>query len=103
MDMIRYTLTPGTRFAEKTGITYDVEEIRVDGVLVGAMHTGDNYRFGEVTDAAGSYPHGDCVLDTADSRDVMVGMIMRHRVVGNREDWRTLAAHIERDDAERVA
>jgi len=101
--MIRYTLTPGTRYAELTGVTYAVEEIRVDGELVGAMHTGDNYRFGEVTDASETYPHGDCVLDTADSRDVMVGMIMRHRAVGNREDWRTLARDIERDDAERVA
>jgi len=101
--MIRYTLTPGTRYAEKTGRTFEVEEIRVDGELVGAMYSSDSYRFGLVADETGEYPHGDCTLDTMTARDTMVGMIMRHREVGNHENWRTLARDIERDDAERVA
>ncbi len=100
--MIRYTLTPGTRYAERTGATYRVEEIHVGGELVGATYASGGYRFGRVTDGSQEYPHGDCVLDTADSRDVMVGMIMRHRAVGNREDWRTAARDIPRDDAKRA-
>lgn len=100
--MILYVLKPGTRYAEKTGVTYPVEEIWVDGRLVGSMHAADGYRFGEVTDDSGTYPHGDCTLDTMGSRCDMVGMIMRHREVGNREDWRAAAAHIERECATRV-
>lgn len=104
--MIRYTLKPGTRYAQKTGRTYNVEEIYVDGQLVGAMHAADGYRFGEVTGPDGAtYSHGDCTPDYGSSRDTMVGMIMRHRAVGDRPDWRSEAARrqIEREDAEQVS
>jgi hypothetical protein len=103
--MIYYTLRAGTRHAQKTGRAYNVEEIYVDGQLVGAMHASDNTRFGEVTDPDGTtYPHGDCIADTMSAWDTMVGMIMRHRAVGNWPDWRSEAARrkIEREPAERI-
>ncbi len=101
--MINYTLSPATRYSAYLGANYPVEEIRIDGELVGSTYASNNYRFGEVTDASGSYPHGDCVLDTSRSRDVMVSRILRHRAVGNHDDWRSRAAKIELEECRQVS
>jgi hypothetical protein len=92
--VIEYTLRPGTRWGAKIGRDYPVREILVDGELVGAFWEADYHLFGEVQQGDQRYPHGDCTRAYSRSADFMVGMIMRHRQVGDRPDWRSAAAAI---------